>query len=61
LTGATHTVAVLEPPRTYRSVLTEYTNALVDHSIARAELDRALGSVPADLLPAPTSEGRTAR
>ncbi|MBI3946015.1 MAG: TolC family protein [Armatimonadetes bacterium] len=58
-TGATSIVALLEAQRTYRSVLTEYTNALVDHSIARAELERALGSVPADLLPAPTSGGRT--
>jgi cobalt-zinc-cadmium efflux system outer membrane protein len=43
---------VLEAQRTYRSVLTEYTNALAQHAQARAELDRATGSVPANLPPA---------
>jgi len=42
---------VLEAQRTYRTVQTEYTNALVAHAEARAELERAVGSVPATRLP----------
>ncbi len=49
-TGATTLAGVLEAQRTYRSVLAEYTNALVEHALARAGLERAVGSVPADLL-----------
>jgi outer membrane protein, heavy metal efflux system len=51
-TGLTSLVSVLEAQRTYRSVLTEYTNALADDAQARAELERATGAVPAQLLPA---------
>lgn len=49
--GVTTVVAVLEAQRTYRGVLTEYTNALADHAQARAELERATGAVPAEMLP----------
>lgn len=57
-TGATSVLAVLEAQRTFRSVLTEYTNALVDHAIARAELERAVGAVPANLLPTAAAGAR---
>jgi cobalt-zinc-cadmium efflux system outer membrane protein len=40
---------VLEAQRTYRSVQTEYTNALMQHAQAQAELDRAIGTIPANL------------
>jgi cobalt-zinc-cadmium efflux system outer membrane protein len=49
--GLTSTVAVLEAQRTYRAVLSDYTDALVAHAKARAELERATGAFPADLLP----------
>lgn len=42
---------ILEAQRTYRAVQTEYTNALVAHAQARAELERAAGTVAASLLP----------
>jgi outer membrane protein, heavy metal efflux system len=55
-------VQVLEAQRTYRAVLSEYTNALADYAQARAELERATGAVPATLLPpAARREGQTAR
>ena len=54
--GLTSVVAVLEAQRTYRAVLAEYTNALADYAQARAELERATGAVPADLLPRLESE-----
>lgn len=57
--GHTSIVAVLEAQRTYRSVLTEYTNALVDHARARAELEKATGAVPARLFPATTQDAAT--
>ena len=47
-------LTALEAQRTYRSVLTDYTTALADHARARAELERAAGAIPADLLPATT-------
>ena len=49
--GAYNVVQLLEAQRTYRAVLTEYANALAAQSEARAELERATGAVPADLLP----------
>jgi len=49
-------INILEAQRTYRAVQTEYTNALVDHVQARAELERAMGAVPASLLPEPRRE-----
>jgi cobalt-zinc-cadmium efflux system outer membrane protein len=53
-------LTALEAQRTYRGVLTEYTNALASAAQARAELERATGAVPADLLPqAATTDGRT--
>lgn len=48
--GKTSIVALLEAQRTYRSVQTEYINAQVDAAIARAEVERATGTVPASLL-----------
>jgi cobalt-zinc-cadmium efflux system outer membrane protein len=55
-------LTVLEAQRTYRNVLTEYTNALAQQAQGRAELERATGAVPADLLPRPeTSSGRETR
>jgi len=57
--GKTGVVALLEAQRTYRSVQTEYTNALVDAAIARAALERATGAVSPSLLPAaPGAEPR---
>lgn len=44
-------LTALEAQRTYRGVLTDYTNALTEHAQARAELERAIGAVPADRLP----------
>ena len=44
---------VIEAQRTYRAVLTDYNNALVEYFSARAALERATGSVPATLLPQP--------
>lgn len=44
-------LTVLEAQRTYRSVVTEYTNALAQYAQARAELERATAAVPAELLP----------
>ncbi len=51
--GQTSIVAVLEARRTYAAVQTEYLNALNSAALARAELERATGSVPAGLLPVP--------
>ncbi|MCC2671458.1 MAG: transporter, partial [Armatimonadetes bacterium] len=51
--GLTTVLELLEAQRTYRGVLAEYANALADHAEARAELERATGAVPADLLPTP--------
>jgi Outer membrane efflux protein len=90
--GATSVIAILEAQRTYRSVLTDYTNALAAAGAllrrlgtllrrlavarlspargyppevsaagghpARAELERATGAVPADRLPAVSSQAR---
>lgn len=56
--GLTSVAAVFEAQRTYRSVLTDYANALVDLALARAQLERATGAVPANLLPAATDERR---
>jgi len=43
-------LSALEAQRTYRGVLTEYTNALASVALSRAELERATGSVPAQIL-----------
>ena len=43
-------LSVLEAQRTYRTVQSEYLNALVNAAQAQAELEQALGSVPAELL-----------
>jgi cobalt-zinc-cadmium efflux system outer membrane protein len=59
--GLTSVVGLLEAQRTYRAVLTEYANALVDHALARVELERALGSISPDLLPATTVAPRSAK
>lgn len=50
--GQTSLVAVLEAQRTYRSVQTEYANALANLAEAQAELERATGAIPASLLSA---------
>lgn len=55
--GLTTVVAVLEAQRSYRMVLSDYTNALAEHALALAELERATGAVPASLLPAVSREG----
>lgn len=49
--GQTSIVAVLEAQRTYRNVLTDYQNAQAEYALIRAELERAMGVVPASLLP----------
>lgn len=49
--GQTGILAVLEAQRTYRTVQTDYTGALVDQALALAELERATGAVSADGLP----------
>jgi len=59
--GLTSIVGVLEAQRTYRSVLTEYTNALIDQALARVELERALGAVSPDLLPLTPTAPRSAK
>lgn len=58
--GATSVLSVLEAQRTYRSVQTDYLNALVNLALARVELERATGAVSAALLPTLTPDtGRT--
>ena len=54
----TSLLTVIEAQRTFRNVQTEYTSALADHAQARAELERAAGSVPATLLPADDASQR---
>lgn len=49
--GETSLVSLLEAQRTYRSIQTESIDALASHLQAKAALDRALGRVPASLLP----------
>lgn len=44
-------LTALEAQRTYRGVLTDYTNALTEHAQAQAELERAVATVPASRLP----------
>lgn len=48
--GQTSIVSLLEAQRTYRAVQNEFLNAQADYAIARAELERATGQVPASLL-----------
>lgn len=52
--GRTSVVALLEAQRSFRSVQSEYVNALADAAIARAEVERAVGGVSASLLPSMT-------
>lgn len=59
--GQTTLVALLEAQRTYRNVLTEYANAQADYALVRAELERALGIVPASLLPDTIAEPRRSK
>jgi cobalt-zinc-cadmium efflux system outer membrane protein len=59
--GLTSTVAVLEAQRTYRAVLSDYTDPLVAHAKARAELERATGAFPANLLPPLAKDAGTSR
>ncbi|MBC7806984.1 MAG: TolC family protein [Akkermansiaceae bacterium] len=60
--GATSLLTVLEAQRTYRTVQTDYLNALLAQAQARAALDRAVGTVPADLTNTPaTTNERTAQ
>ena len=54
--GQTSIVAVLEARRTYAAVQNEYLAALTNVSFARAELERAAGTVPATLLPVLASD-----
>ena len=49
--AGTTLLTVLEAQRLYRNVQTEYANAQADYTLYRAELERALGAVPASLLP----------
>lgn len=59
--GLTSLLELLEAQRTHRGIIAEYTNALADYAEARAELERATGAVPADLLPTATSGERRPR
>ena len=59
--GQTSIVQYLEAQRTYRSVLSEYTNALADYAQAHAELERVTAAVPATLIPAATPTMRNPR
>jgi outer membrane protein TolC len=54
-------LTVFEAQRTYRSVQTDYLNALVALANARAEWERAVGAVPATLLPRSMSEPRKSK
>ncbi|MES2462323.1 MAG: TolC family protein, partial [Armatimonadota bacterium] len=56
--GRTSVVALLEAQRSFRTVQNEYVNALADAAIARAEVERALGAVPASLLPSASATVR---
>ncbi|MBV6458645.1 MAG: Cobalt-zinc-cadmium resistance protein CzcC [Fimbriimonadaceae bacterium] len=49
--GQSTITALLEAQRTYRTVETEYIDALVSHHQAKAQLDRAVGTLPEDQLP----------
>ncbi len=50
--GRTSIVALLEAQRSFRAVQNEYVNALADAAVARAEVERATGTIPASLPPA---------
>jgi cobalt-zinc-cadmium efflux system outer membrane protein len=54
LAGQTSILELLEAQRTFRSVQSEYANALADYAIAQADLEQATGAVAADRLPAPS-------
>lgn len=49
--GLYSVVQLLEAQRTFRAVQADYRNALADHAVARAALDRAVGTIPAGLIP----------
>jgi cobalt-zinc-cadmium efflux system outer membrane protein len=53
--GQYSVIQVLEAQRTFRQVQSDYLNAQADYALARAELERATGTVPADLLPQPAA------
>ncbi len=56
--GKTSILNLLEAQRTYRAVQSEYSNAEIDKALADASLERALGGIPARLLPVEfTSKG----
>gem|GEM_PF-6673096 len=48
--GQTSLVALLEAQRTYRAVQTEYVQARADYALALADLQRASGTLAADLI-----------
>lgn len=48
--GDTTLLAVLEAQRTFRSIQSEYIDALVSHEQARVQLERAVGSIHPSLL-----------
>ena len=48
--GRTSVLALLDAQRTYRAVQGEYINAQVNAALARVELERAMGAVPAAAL-----------
>jgi len=48
--GETSLITVLDAQRTFRSVQSEYIEALASHAHALAQLERATGSVPASLI-----------
>lgn len=50
--GQSNITALLEAQRTYRGVQTEHIDALVSHAQAKAQLERAIGKLPEELLPA---------
>ena len=52
--GRTSVVSLLEAQRSFRTVQSDYVNALADAAIARAELERATGAASPTLLPPST-------
>lgn len=51
--GETNLVSLLEAQRTHRAVQIEYLDALASLAQAQIALERAMGSIPASLLPTP--------
>lgn len=52
--GRTSVVALLEAQRSFRAVQNEYVNALADAAVARAEVERAIGTAPGTPASVPT-------